>query len=265
MKKRSLLIIFAAVLILNSCKKINNSDNDMTAAAEGGIIYSTNTEEKIPVTAAFETKEPAMETKTADSSVNDELNDEQFNSVLENIAFVGDSVTLGYGAYQKVKMEDVIAAPCVGPSNIRDFTFEYRSEKLAALTILSYKNPEYIVISMGLNDINTYSPENFSDKYMDFTEDVMKVCPESEIYIMSITPVSADCGNIANDTIISANNQLKITVENYKNEKLHYVDCSSVLKDESGNMNTEYSGGDGIHLNSAAYDLMLDQLRRSIS
>ncbi len=39
----------------------------------------------------------------------------------------------------------------------------------------------------------------------------------------------------------------------------------SVLKDESGNMNTEYSGGDGIHLNSAAYDLMLDQLRRSIS
>ena len=36
MKKRSLLIIFAAVLILNSCKKINNSDNDMTAAAEGG-------------------------------------------------------------------------------------------------------------------------------------------------------------------------------------------------------------------------------------
>ena len=59
--------------------------------------------------------------------------------------------------------------------------------------------------------------------------------------------------------------RLKITVENYKNEKLHYVDCSSVLKDESGNMNTEYSGGDGIHLNSAAYDLMLDQLRRSIS
>lgn len=69
MKKRSLLIIFAAVLILNSCKKINNSDNDMTAAAEGGIIYSTETEEEIPVTAAFETKEPAMETKTADSSV----------------------------------------------------------------------------------------------------------------------------------------------------------------------------------------------------
>ena len=42
-----------------------------------------------------------METKTADSSVNDELNDEQFNSVLENIAFVGDSVTLGYGGISK--------------------------------------------------------------------------------------------------------------------------------------------------------------------
>ncbi len=28
----------------------------MTAAAEGGIIYSTETEEEIPVTAAFETK-----------------------------------------------------------------------------------------------------------------------------------------------------------------------------------------------------------------
>ena len=36
MKKRSLLIIFAAVLILNSCKKINNSDNDMTADKRAG-------------------------------------------------------------------------------------------------------------------------------------------------------------------------------------------------------------------------------------
>lgn len=263
MKNKALLILCASALIFNSCEKINNSENDITVAAEDGIINSSYSE--VSETEAFHAETIVTETTASDNIGNNEITYEQFDNVLNNIAFVGDSVTLGYGAYQKVEMEEVIAAPCVGPSNIRDYTFEYGTDKLAVLTILSYKRPEYIVISMGLNDINTYSPENFSDKYMDFTEDVMEVCPDSQIYIMSITPVSADCGNITNDTIKNANIKLQKTVEDYKSERLHYVDCSSVLMDESGSMNEEYSGGDGIHLNSEAYDLMLEQLRRSIS
>lgn len=186
-----------------------------------------------------------------------------FEDVLDNIVFIGDSVTSGFGNYQKVPMDEVFAKTGVGPSNIREYTFDYNGGEYDALTILGYESPEYVVISMGLNDINTYTPEDFSELYMDFVNDAVKASSSSQFYIFSVTPVAIDCENISNDTIDSINAQLEKTVSEY-GSNIHYVDCNSVLKDENGCMNEDYSGGDGIHFNSEAYDIILEQLKKSI-
>lgn len=192
------------------------------------------------------------------------MSDAEFETVLDNIAVVGDSVASGFGGYQKISLGKVFAVTGVGPSNIREQSFEYGGSEYAVLTILSQEQPKYIIISMGLNDINSYSPEEFSDVYMDFVEDTAEVCKNSQIYVFSVTPVAADCENISNQTIDNINAELKKGVlECDKN--VRYVDCNSALKDDSGYMLSEYSGGDGIHFNSDAYDVMLEEFRYAVS
>lgn len=265
MRKGALLTFISLLLLLNGCGKDAQSTMKNVAAVPVSsateLIHNTETDNRYEHendTSAQPETDAQLETVTG-------VSDEEFEYILENIAFVGDSVTSGFGAYQKVKMSEVFAVPSVGPSNIKDYTFNYDGNEYAALTILSFEQPENVVVSMGLNDINTYSPENFSELYMEFIDDAMYVCPNSQFYIFSITPVSADCENISNETIDAVNESLKKTVDDYKDPRLHYIDCASTLKDEKGNMNEEFSGGDGIHLNSQAYDNMLKSFQNGIS
>lgn len=272
LKGRAAVIIILAML-LNGCEKTDNKDREITVGAE--IDNNISTTDIMQINTEIEAKAESttidMVTTNIENSEketqqkSDGIKDEQVENILEDIVFIGDSVTSGFGGYQKVDMSKVFATPCVAPSNIKDFSFTYGDTEYAALTILSFEQPEYAVISMGLNDINTYSPENFSELYMKFVKEAMIVCPNCEFYIMSITPVSADCEDITNETIDKVNSQLEKTVSGHESGKLHYVDCSSPLKDENGNMSEEYSSGDGIHLNSGAYDIMLDKLRDCIS
>lgn len=278
MRKRAALLFLSALVLMSGCEKIDDSKEKNTAAAEDMVSQSAEISQTENETSAAETEaaaetEIAEETETTETTETTEetqeqsleISEEDYENVLDNIAFVGDSVTSGFSAYQKVDMDKVFATPCVGPSNIRDYTFEYGGEEYAALTILSFEQPEYVVISMGLNDINTYSPENFSEIYMDFVEDAMAVCEDSQFYIFSVTPVAAECENITNDTIDGVNAQLEKTVSEYGSDRLHYVDCNTVLKNENGCLDSDYSGGDGVHLSSGAYDVMLDRLVGSIS
>lgn len=278
MKKRAALLVLSALVLMSGCEKIDDAKEKNTAAAEDMVSQSAEISQTENETSAAETEaaaetEIAEETETTETTETTEetqeqsleISEEDYENVLDNIAFVGDSVTSGFSAYQKVDMDKVFATPCVGPSNIRDYTFEYGGEEYAALTILSFEQPEYVVISMGLNDINTYSPENFSEIYMDFVEDAMAVCEDSQFYIFSVTPVAAECENITNDTIDGINAQLEKTVSEYGSDRLHYVDCNSVLKNENGCLDSDYSGGDGVHLSSGAYDVMLEKLVDSIS
>lgn len=274
MRKKAALLVLSALLLMSGCEKTEDSNDKNTAAAEDTVSQSAEMIQTENETSAAETEvseekqEPSSaNTETAEETQKQspEVSEEDYENVLDSIAFIGDSVTSGFSSYQKVDMDKVFATPCVGPSNIRDYSFEYGGDEYAALTILNFEQPDYVVISMGLNDINTYSPENFSELYMDFVEDAMAVCEDSQFYIFSVTPVAAECENISNDTIDGVNAQLEKTVSEYGSDRLHYVDCNSVLKNENGCLSGDYSGGDGIHLSSGAYDVMLDKLVCSIS
>lgn len=249
MKKRVLLAILSSAVLVVGC---DGSETMTTDAAETENMLEMQTE--IPLTEAY----TEMITEKYEEEVID------FEYVLDNIAIFGDSVASGFGSYQKVDMSNVYATLGVGPSNIRDFSFAYGEDEFAALTVLSFEQPKYAVISMGLNDINTYSPERFSELYMEFVEDAMKVSDETDFYVFSVTPVSTECTTITNETIDEINAELCRTVEGYNSEKLHYFDCNSILKDESGNMNIDYSAGDGIHLCSSAYDLILEEFDKAV-
>ncbi len=257
MNKGIAWLMAAALVLSGGCGQQDSNDEKNTAAAEDAASSWAEETQEI-------SKEYISFADNIGKSNKPRISDDEFEGILSDIAFIGDSVTSGFGGYQKVPVSEVFATQCVGPSNIYDYTFEYGDSDYAALTILSYQQPANVVISMGLNDINTYSPEDFSELYMEFVDDAMTACPDSQFYIFSVTPVSAECENISNDTIDKVNEQLKKTINDTGSKRLHYVDVNSVLKDSAGNMDSGYSGGDGIHLNSGAYDVMLERLKSAI-
>lgn len=262
MKKIVIIAALSAMMIAGGC-----GDKEAVPANANAVEATLPTlpplETEQVETEQVETEEPtAAPTEAAEKKSAENMS---FEEILENTVFIGDSITSGFGGYQKVNMENVLATLNVAPSSVRDYTFVYEGEEYAALTILDFMQPMNVVVSMGLNDINTYSPERFSELYMEYVEDAMKVCEDSEFYIFSVTPVSPECENITNETIDSTNAVLKETVENHPSDRLHYVDCNSVLKDESGYMNEDYSAGDGVHLCSSAYDLLLETLEKTMS
>lgn len=257
MKKIMTIAALSALVLSGGCggEKTAKNGIDTVGAAETEALATLP-----PLESEAEETEALTEEQT-------ELSKESmsFEQLLDRTFFIGDSVTSGFGGYQKVKASNVVATPNVSPSNVRDYSFEYDGKEYAALTILNFEQPLNVVVSMGLNDINTYSPERFSELYMEYVEDAMKVCKDADFYVFSVTPVSTECETITNETIDSTNAVLKKTVESHPSDRLHYVDVNTVLKGENGYMNEDYSAGDGIHLCSSAYDLLLEKLEESMN
>ena len=90
-------------------------------------------------------------------------------------------------------------------------------------------------------------------------EQIKKDSPHTQVYLQSVLPV--------NQTIrrIEVNNQeirlLNKTIQDLAaKEQLNYIDLHSLLADEAGNLDKQYTR-DGIHLNVSAYTIWKELVR----
>ncbi|MGN0621927.1 MAG: GDSL-type esterase/lipase family protein [Porcipelethomonas sp.] len=276
MNKKIVLPFLLSSLALTACGK--DQDNTMKVTAEpiaaqtSGITgnYTDEPSESCIVSAGSTAAASERETEAVQATEEKEdKNEQNENKIKENfeddLYIIGDSIALGYGAYQRVPSRHVLAELNAAPSSIRDFTFDYDGKKHTVLAILNDEMPENIMLSMGVNDITTYSDENFAEKYMGFVSDVKTLCPDSNIYVMALTPVMKSCEYTDNDAINSYNNALKSAVEAQKDDKITFIDVPPELFDKSGNLKSEYSSGDGMHLTGDAYDVLLDNMSEYIN
>lgn len=264
-KGKEITAFLVLALMLSGCGGENEEShaNAITAASESvqsswETVNHTETVISQALTEAVVTEDLSEETENGQPIDNSDKLD--FDDFKNNVVVIGDSIALGYGAYERLPMNHVFAKLNASPSKMDDFKFEYAGGEAAALTILNELQPDFIMLSMGLNDITTYSAEAFTEKYKDFTGSILESCPQSEIYIMGLTPVKSDCEYTSNKNIDEYNIKLSEVFGDY-NEKIHFVNAGKVLKNENGSLNMDYSGGDGIHLSGAAYDEMLEELK----
>ena len=261
-KGKEITVFLALTLILSGCGGEKEKSRSEVKAAAAVSVQSTRETVKYTETIITKTLTEAAVTEILceeTENVQPIDNNDEFNDFKDNVVVIGDSIALGYGTYERLPMKHVFAKLNASPSKMDDFKFEYAGGEASALTILNDLQPEFIMLSMGLNDITTYSAENFAEKYKKFTDSIIESCPESEIYIMGITPVKSDCEYTSNKNIDEYNIKLSEEFENY-GEKIHFVNAGTVLKNDNGSLNNEYSSGDGIHLTGAAYDEMLKEL-----
>lgn len=189
-----------------------------------------------------------------------EFSDDDY-SFLNNCVFVGDSICSGLAHYGIIPAGRVIAQGNIAARNIFDFTFTADGGELTLISALVNAKPDYIVFSMGINDVNITTEQEFTDNYREILTMTEGFLPEVQLIVLSITPIDASSTFTTNEHIDSFNEALSAMAE--ESGRWLYVDVTGELKNEGNALKTAYSSGDGIHLSPDAYHAVLYQLCRA--
>ena len=180
-------------------------------------------------------------------------------------AFVGDSITVGLSDYQLVPMKNVIAEIGMNIEKINTEKMQNAFGETTVLEALTQAEPENIYIMLGSNGIAWMSIDEMIAEYSEFTEGVRKSLPDSNIYVLSIPPVTEKKENsdepILNSNIDEYNSKL---LELANKNGYYYVDINTELKGDDGKFPEENAADDGMHFNKATYDVMLDYILRHV-
>ncbi len=205
-----------------------------------------------------ETEESSETTLPVDESYSSYKFTDEYNDFISRCVFVGDSICSGLKLYDILPAKSVLAQGNVAARNIFDFKFKLNGDELSILSALVNIKPEYIVFSMGMNDVNITSEEAFCDNYSELLKLTESFLPDAKLIVLSVTPVTTESKFTSNENIDNFNAELKICLD--KTEKWTYVDVTRELKNSANALKTNYNGGDGVHLAPEAYQAILFQL-----
>lgn len=176
---------------------------------------------------------------------------------LSDTVFVGDSICSGLRVYGILPDKNVVAKGCVAARSIFDYTFDVNGSELSLTYALSILKPRYVVYSMGMNDVNMTTPEQYCENYDYLMKVVRNVLPDSMFFVASVTPITSESQFCSNERIDLFNSTMKAHLQGSVNG---YVDVATGLKNWANALSPEYNGGDGVHLAPAAYYVYLNQV-----
>lgn len=184
--------------------------------------------------------------------------------------FIGDSISTGLYQYDKLDMKNVAAGIGLTPykaySNAIDL---YDGSSMTALEYAKTMQPKRIFVMLGSNGMASDSDvEAMKKSYKTLLEKLCDACPQSKVYCISVTPVTADSSAVAasgnyitNKIIMEFNSYVESLC---KELGLRYFDLYSKLVDDSGNFSKEYAEVDGMHFLGKTYDVMLSFLENEL-
>lgn len=180
---------------------------------------------------------------------------------LSDCAFVGDSICSGLFVYDVLPKDMVVATGNVGIRSLREYTFDINGGTYTALEALKVIDPKYVIFSMGMNDINMTSEETYCQNYLSFLADTQAELPSAKLYVASITPIDAGSNFASNDKIDRYNAAAKAAVEQ---AGYGFIDVTTHLRNDTGGLNPDCGGGDGIHVNKLGYYSMLTDVAKRL-
>lgn len=125
----------------------------------------------------------------------------------------------------------------------------------------SIKSTKAVVIAIGVNDLARRDNDRIIHNY----EEILDYMPKkAKVLVSAILPIDerVQSKKSYNERISKLNSSLKKLAENYEN--IVFVDSSNSLKGDDDNLKTEFHSGDGVHLNTAGYEIWISQLRASL-
>lgn len=167
------------------------------------------------------------------------------------ILFIGDSI-----------IQDLdIDAICKNGRNygMGGYTVRDILEWLPAIREIS--SASAVFLSVGINDFWMGAHAKSIQHYQAILEWLPNHFP---VIINSVLPVDdSQYGLPSNREIDLFNEQLQLLVLNRSN--CHYCNANSVMKDQENRLPASFHAGDGVHLSSRGYSVLINQIRQSLS
>ena len=186
---------------------------------------------------------------------------------IDRFVFLGDSTTYGL-AYYDVLPHTQVWTPASGTLTLNNWAVESLdyydgqggSQSLSIEDAVARRQPEYLLITLGLNGISFLNEDEFKDYYTALVQAVQATSPGTKIICNSIYPVidAQVSSDIGNDRINAANGWIEAVAAE---TGTRYLNTHDMLTDESGGLRAEYCNGDGIHLNPDGFDAVLQNVR----
>lgn len=183
-------------------------------------------------------------------------------SYFDNVAFVGDSVSLKLSYYASATGDlgnaQFFTAGSLGCGNalweVSDESVHpsYQGEKMLIEDCIAESGVSKVYIMLGMNDIGLYGIDDTIENYKTLVARILDKAPSVKIYVQSMTPMTSTSeiiGDTLNNPNIKVYNGLlsRMCAEN----GWTFLDVASVMYDEAGeNLNRDYCSdpdGLGVH------------------
>lgn len=261
-----LLAFFA--LLFASCSHKNQAPPEETDPSLASIQpYDPNATHEVGQIGVIETPTPGIDPNDPNGNAGSALLGETADmgqDYIDSIVFLGDSTTYGL-AYYDVVDDSQVWTPASGTLSlflwsVAKVVYEDGTE-LTIAEAVSKKQPEYMVITLGVNGVATMDEAAFKSDYTNLVEAIKTASPDTKIILNSIYPVTAaypESTGITNEKILAANKWVQKIAED---TGCKYLDSASVLKDENGFMPSSISNDNQLHLNTDGFDLLINYIR----
>ncbi len=255
------MLVALFVLGFTSCKKGTVPPPASTPPAESaepaGPVAPTAPED---TTTPGNTSSPTSSTDTRLGETED-----MGQEYVDKFVFLGDSTTYGLGFYDVVS-DSQIWTPASGTLTLNLWstaTIAYPEDKseLAIKDAVIKKQPEYMLITLGVNGVSFMEEEYFIKEYTSLVQAIQEASPNTKIILNSIYPVSAsypEKNGITNAKIDTANTWVERIAAS---TGVKFLDSESVIKDSNGAMPDKLSNDKALHLNADGCKVVIDYLR----
>lgn len=225
---------------------LGNDDED----SEGNNSVAEDTETESEESAKAEIINPVPECEAVSSDY------------LDSCVFIGDSITYGLSSYGLVSSSSVYASVSMSIAKVETEEIETQYGTMTVIEALKESEPENIYVMLGTNGAAWLSVDEMYDYFTAFMKKLRNACSNSEIYIISVPPVTSDKETSVEAPILNSDldsfNELLLEYAN--TNSLHYIDINSYLKDGGSSLPSSYAENDGVHLKYSTYELFIDYI-----
>lgn len=252
----------------------SKASSGMTSSAVSSVQKPTSSAQQSSVSSAVSSVQSSAETSADTSapvssvgeSTPDVIPASEFDAeFFKDDLFIGDSIFTGLYLYSHIDRENVAAAIGYTAYSAQVNPFDEDFYSGSAVEYAKDKQPKHIIIMLGSNGLSTQTDfDDFENGYRGLLNTLMQDCPNSEICVISVPPITADSSmasysGITNTIIDKANVRIKSLCSGLG---LLYYDFNSVLKDENGYFSEKYAEGDGMHFLGTTYPVLLSGVQK---
>lgn len=229
----------------------NTDKNEINNATDNVQAADNNNEETTVMDNTGTNSSYLISTLNDYSDIDTIISDENLQKIFDNSMFIGDSRTDAIRKFTQVgSYADFCCDVGANITKLVTNTFFIQNENLTIYDAVSKYFYDKIFISIGYNELGWTYEDTFIEKYSALIDEIKRLSPDTEIYILSIIHISGDAA-VANER----ENNARIDLYNSKiaelctQKSVQYIDLNLDFIDADGNLIRE-SSTDGIHFNS---------------